>query len=91
MEKEAKQSDKDSQPAESLLFGTGTSKHSRPSSSSEGRRAEDSGQVEAQGWVPSVAEDNGPGREAVGSLGSAEGAAARASVRGHPAPEGETN
>lgn len=35
MEKEAKQSDKESQPAESLLFGTGTSKHSRPSSSSE--------------------------------------------------------
>lgn len=36
MEKEAKQPDKESQPAESLLFGTGTSKHSRPSSSSEG-------------------------------------------------------
>nr|XP_034378932.1 spermatogenesis-associated protein 33 isoform X2 [Arvicanthis niloticus] len=35
MEKEAKQPDKESQPAESL-FGTGTSKHSRPSSSSEG-------------------------------------------------------
>nr|XP_034378931.1 spermatogenesis-associated protein 33 isoform X1 [Arvicanthis niloticus] len=34
MEKEAKQPDKESQPAESL-FGTGTSKHSRPSSSSE--------------------------------------------------------
>lgn len=33
MEKEAKQSDKESQPAESLLFAT--SKHSRPSSSSE--------------------------------------------------------
>lgn len=33
MEKEAKQSDKESQPAESLLFAT--SRHSRPSSSSE--------------------------------------------------------
>lgn len=36
MEKEAKQPDKESQPAESMVFGTGTSKHSRPSSSSEG-------------------------------------------------------
>ncbi|XP_031197584.1 spermatogenesis-associated protein 33 [Mastomys coucha] len=35
MEKEAKQPDKESQPAESMVFGTGTSKHSRPSSSSE--------------------------------------------------------
>lgn len=44
MEKEAKQPDKESQPAESL-FGTGTSKHSRPSSSSEGRRPEETSHV----------------------------------------------
>ncbi|EDL92793.1 similar to hypothetical protein FLJ31606 (predicted), isoform CRA_a [Rattus norvegicus] len=35
MEKETKQSDKESQPAESMMFGSKTSKHSRPSSSSE--------------------------------------------------------
>lgn len=46
MEKEAKQPDKESQPAESLLFGTGTSKHSRPSSASEGRRPEETSHVQ---------------------------------------------
>ncbi|XP_036043439.1 spermatogenesis-associated protein 33 [Onychomys torridus] len=37
MEKESKHSDKEAlnQPADSLLFGSGTAKHSRPSSSSE--------------------------------------------------------
>lgn len=53
MEKEAKQSDKESQRAESLLFGTGTSKHSRPSSSSEGRGpGEGTATSRRQGWVP---------------------------------------
>ncbi|CAO2609571.1 hypothetical protein LEMLEM_LOCUS14268 [Lemmus lemmus] len=39
MEKESKQLDKEAlnQPADSLLFAAGTSKYSRPSSSSEGQ------------------------------------------------------
>uniref|UniRef100_A0A1D5RLG4 Spermatogenesis associated 33 n=2 Tax=Mus musculus TaxID=10090 RepID=A0A1D5RLG4_MOUSE len=49
MEKEAKQSDKESQPAESLLFAT--SKHSRPSSSSEGREIQRRpAAARQQGW-----------------------------------------
>lgn len=52
MEKEAKQPDKESQPAESMVFGTGTSKHSRPSSSSEGRRPEETRHVKASGMGP---------------------------------------
>lgn len=51
MEKEAKQPDKESQPTESLLFGSETSKHSRPSSSSEGRRPEE---TRHRGPVPFV-------------------------------------
>lgn len=51
MEKEAKQSDKESQPAESLLFAT--SRHSRPSSSSEGREIwRRLATARQQGWGP---------------------------------------
>uniref|UniRef100_A0A8I6GG17 Spermatogenesis associated 33 n=1 Tax=Rattus norvegicus TaxID=10116 RepID=A0A8I6GG17_RAT len=53
MEKETKQSDKESQPAESMMFGSKTSKHSRPSSSSEGETRRPDAERH-QGWVPCV-------------------------------------
>lgn len=53
MEKESKQLDKEAlnQPADSLLFAAGTSKHSRPSSS-EGRRPEETCHGKASGMGP---------------------------------------
>lgn len=59
MEKEAKQSDKESQPTESILFGSRTSKHSRPSSSSEGRRPEETRHGEASGMGPMCKNESG--------------------------------
>lgn len=54
MEKESRHSEKEalSHPADSLLFTSGTSKHSRPSSSFEGRRPEETCHVKASGMGP---------------------------------------
>ncbi|XP_035293217.1 spermatogenesis-associated protein 33 isoform X2 [Cricetulus griseus] len=51
---ETKQPDKEAlnQPAENLLFGAGIAKHSKPSSSSEGRRPEETCHVKASGMGP---------------------------------------
>lgn len=51
---ESKQLDMEAlnQPADTLLLAAGTSKHSRPSSSSEGRRPEETHHVKASGMGP---------------------------------------
>lgn len=54
MGKESRQLDKEAlnQPADSVLFAAGTSKHSRPSSSSEGRTPEETCHGKASGMGP---------------------------------------
>lgn len=68
MEKETKQSDKESQPAESMLFGSKTSKHSRPSSSSEGRRPKETRRGETSGLGPMCKNELGVTMQSLGAV-----------------------